>query len=399
MKIKIVAMILLIIFLLSSCTPVEKDLPQNQEITEKPPAPNGDSDEGGAVDISASTYRDLLPACSGDLLWEGNDFMITSEGTMIHTDTAETLSLCFDPLCAQEGHLNNTCPALAIAKGQQFIISPQESQDTLVIYADTYKSRTNTAGTSYMPQFIRYDQATQTIEVLADGVNLMGTTWQFDPYTKTIYYLAYRAESPTQMSLYALDTTTKEIRYLTDPPEQMFASCIKEQILYFYGVTSIYSLDLEDPETGCVLIHTFETPCRPRNISGGYVYFDLRERTYYSVSQEALDRYGETFDAQDMQNLTWHDAIYRVPLDDPDAEPELILENVSIATIQNGIMLYVKHEPHPAFSYVIHNGKYYHWDDPAAPPEGDLIHVFAWDSGSGGIIDLATMEELVTFEL
>ncbi|MBQ7338515.1 MAG: hypothetical protein IJW40_08705, partial [Clostridia bacterium] len=401
MKHRWVAFILALL-LFTSCTPVDNtpisppDSPQDpvQEDEEKEVT---DSKLTNTLDPTKwdgniPSERNLMSPSRSVLPWQGHDIAVSSEGMLIDMTTGETTSICFDPICEYNGHSTSKCPQYVINRGGHFIVSPLESKDGLVIYTDT---------SMLGNQIMRYDQTTQTLTMVGNNLSSTGNTWQFDPYTQTIYYTSYRTESPTGMSMCALDTKSGEIQVLSDISEQMFASYISDQTLYCDSIiASVFAIDLTEEVSEAVkVINLDESGFRARQVYDGYLYFDLRERTYYSVSQEVLDRYDETFDAQDMQNLTWHDAIYRVPLDDPDAEPELILENVSIATIQNGIMLYVKHEPHPAFSYVVHNGKYYHWDDPAAPPEGDLIHVFAWDSGSGGIIDLATMEELVTFEL
>ncbi len=402
MKRKIFSLLLILSVLLVSCTPVDTELSPNYDATKKPASEIDQSGvETPAQDqADESLFRDFLSSTSGSMLWEGHDFMITSQGKMVNITTGQVLSLCFDPICEQEEHLRDTCPELAISKGTNFIISPQESKDTLVIYSDTYKFRTGATGVAYTPQLIRYDQATQTIEVLAEGVNLTGATWRFDPVENKIYYLAYRAESPTQLSMYSLDTTTKEIQYLMDPSETVFPCCIKDQVIYLYGMVSVYALDLKNLEVGCQVHYTVELPYRIKRISCGYIYVDLRERSYYSAPQEVLDRYEATFDPQDPQYFTFNEDVYRIPLDAPDAIPELILEDVSLASIRNGILYYLKWDPFPVRSYIVDKkGKMYRWDDPNAPPDGELKYVFSVDGGDGGIIDLSTMTEEVTFAL
>ena len=158
-------------------------------------------------------------------------------------------------------------------------------------------------------------------------------------------------------------------------------------------------MDLNDEDAKCTEIYQVEPSYLVKRIKGGYVYYYLRERQYYTVPQEILDYHDATFDPSAAEYQTWNDTVYRIPLQDLSAEPELIMEDVSYIGVQDGLLFYIKHAPQSAFSYVTYQGQNYAWDDPAAPPKGTLKHVFTWDSGEGGIIDLTTMEEIVTFRL
>ncbi|MBQ7337499.1 MAG: hypothetical protein IJW40_03485 [Clostridia bacterium] len=290
-----------------------------------------------------------------------------------------------------KGHKDSKCPQYIMSRGKYFIISQLESETGVVLYFDA-DSMGNT--------IFRYDQTTQTTTVVGVNLSSTGSTWRFDPYTQTIYYTAYRSESPSGMSMCSLDTKSGEIRILCDIDELMFASYIEGDTLYADTIiASVYAINLTEEFSDAVkVINMDRTHFRGRAIDSDYFYFDLRERLYYSVPQEILDRYHATFDPD--RYMAVQDKIYRIPLDSPDAEPELPLENASLGTIQNGKLLYVIHDMEPIFSYVVDRaGKLHHWADPNAPTDGDLRYIFSLDSGSAGIIDLATMTEEVTFAL
>ncbi len=400
MNLKWVAL-LIVLLVFTSCTPVS-DMP----IADVPPQTSNpspsfeqevsDSKQPNTLDPAIwdgtiPTERNLISPSTKTQPWIGHDIAVNSDGMIIDTKTGKMTSICFDPICESEGHLNDECPQHAIERGRYFIISPLESSKGLVLYfeADPVGNK-----------IVRYDQITQTMTVVGAGLSTTGSTWRFDPYTQTIYYMAYRLESPSGMSLCALDAKTGEVRILSDIDEIVYPSYIKNQTLYADSYfASVYAIDLtEDFSNAVKVINLDGTQYRARAIDSGYFYFDLRERTEYSVPQEVLDRYDATFDPK--YYLTWHDAIYRIPLNVPDAAPELVVENVSLANFKNGKLLYVKHEAQPVLSYVVNQEeKMYRWDDPNAPIDGELKYVFAWDSGSAGIIDLETMTEEVTFAL
>ncbi|MBQ7337786.1 MAG: hypothetical protein IJW40_04935 [Clostridia bacterium] len=398
MKHRCVALILALL-LFTSCTPVD-----NTPISSTQDEPNEDETAGDATDGSGRSNtlnpdewngeipseRNLISPSASSMLWRGHGIIVREDGTILDTATGQTTSLCFDPICEGEEHTKNTCPQKAFRNaGRYFIISPLESREGLVIYAGNYGS------------IIRYDQMTQSITVVGNNLSSTGATWRFDPYTLTIYYTAYRTESPTGMSFCALDTKTGEVKVLADVEAQSFASYISDQTLYIDAdPAEIYTIDLTAEEPGAQeLISWRNKNVTPYKIIDGYFYFCKRERQYYTVPQEVLDRHNATFDANAREYWTYDDTVYRVSLQDLNGEPEVVAQGISFFMFIEGYMFYIKRELQPAFSYVTYQGKNYAWDDPAAPPEGMLKHVFPIDTDEGGIIDLATMEDVVTFRL
>ena len=236
-------------------------------------------------------------------------------------------------------------------------------------------------------------------------MDLIGSTWHFDPYTYTIFYMAYTSGSESGISLFALDTKTKENRRLCDIPAQIHSLYINNDVLYFHGAlppASLYAVQLDEEESEMVEVCHLDDAFYSVGIYGEYYYYsvmDLDNQTTVPVPQEIVDRFPEAANVHFATRTFPCRDVYRIKYTDKQSVPELIIDNISTATITNGTMCYAAFNPQHKLSYLSNGKKVYRWDDPDAPANAQLLHEFTNYNGEYYILDVSTMEPYATIKL
>ncbi len=349
--------------------------------------------------------RTLVAPSRGQLHWEEHNMTLTRNGTLIDLATNEEFSLCFDPLCEANEHRQSTCPQYAIELSSFFLISTYESDDQLVVYATTRKVGKENGMPTFLYQFIRYDQKTQTIDVLLETSDLVGSTWYFDPYTRNIYYMAYRSASESGMAMYALDVKSHETRLLCDTPVQMFAQYICDDMLYMYGTGHVGMVDLtyDEPEYIPYENKHLDPMFVTVRVRDGFLYYSLWNRatggTVVPIPSEIEERFpGETEQSRNARTQ-FSKNFYRIDLTDDQAEPELLLSDVGLVQLSGDYLLLYDYEPRYFYSIISTKQRDYLWNDPDAPENGQLWHHTTNLGPDIQIIDLRTMEKCFTIDL
>ncbi|MBQ7337866.1 MAG: hypothetical protein IJW40_05360 [Clostridia bacterium] len=401
----VLAMLLLF---LSACTPV----------SDNPPPPSEEGEEGEKNQVSQNdaeivdqdawdgktipSQRTLLPGHRSTFVWENHDVILTNSGTYIDINTGEEFSICFDPLCEAEQHNRPTCPQMIAKRSKHRLVSPYEGDGSMVLYMDTFVTNMMDGVVALSRQFVRYDQKTQTIKILSDPMDLVGNTWYFDPYTRTIYFTAYRSASESDMSMYSLDTTDGEVRLLCDTPVQMFAGYIEDDILYMNGSRHIGYVDLmsDEPE-----YQAYDNPALPSDFISvgmrkGYLYYSLYgDTTTLPLPDGIEEKYPGETERSYYERTSPERDFYRIDLRNQNAVPEPLLQNVGLVNLDGDYLFCFNFEPQYFYSLVSVGATYYLWDDPDAP-HADRLHHFATCIGKElRVIRLDTMETCYTIEL
>lgn len=383
---KLLAFFLMLCIGFVSCTPVVS--PFDGEQKPSPDAPLSDVPTSPSEQPPEQPNRiDLLVSNAQFDVWETQGMILTFRAMVMDVSSSERFPLCYDPLCDHSTKQMATCIQQIMPTSQGFCISQKESTDSLVLYIRGFSLVRDPATKHIQPQFffMRYDQANATQDKILENFKPLTCSWSMDTEAERIYHIIYHSEgededggnAEPELWLCELDIRTRENRLICKVSEQVIARYIEDDVLYLMGVSGQYfAVDLraEAPEMK-----------KYRDcdgfMTGGYHYtFETVETVTVTVPEEmvALSEQYETKTEEiyEIKNL------YRVPVSDPSAEPELVLERIAGAAVKGNTILYTIQEPKYHYSYLRApwTNKAYRLDDPEAPPDCTLIHVFTKNS-------------------
>ena len=329
-----------------------------------------------------------------------NNLVFTSK-KIINLETGEAISICSDPLC---DHRTDGCAKKVLMGADDILVSSASSQDDLILYVFNDEMNAlpdETVTQNY--QVLRYHFHTGEVTVLAE--NLPGDTFSFgiDPLTENLFFeqRSVNEIGETEYFLYILNGKTGELVILPTPNMVLNAKYMIGDVVYCLdGYSSgYYSIDLSQEE---LVIHAVETP----EEYGDYRYYReniTQERVY--VPDELLPLY-EKYGKEPYQVFTKGD-LYRVNLQEENAVPELVAQNISICGRIGDYIYYYEFAPRHVITYFL---TYYHdsngvrhfekytSDDPNVPEGASLVTEFNEYYAPIHILDADTLQEVAVIE-
>jgi hypothetical protein len=312
----------------------------------------------------------------------GNKYLDMNNGELSY--------VCGDPLCT---HKNASCPAYGLKQVDFMVIPINESKSAPFIYYNTKIISFINDAVVEQYWFEKYDMATNTRTQIYQTEGMINTNWSYDNINHIIYYtqLVDDGNGETINAYCMLDVEKGISTQITTSDLLCPVTDISGRTLYltYYVDNSIYTINL-DSETPAL-----ENTGLYGTVRDSYIYYTEDIETYTATAPSELDL---SLLKNEYNNVLTDTSlnIYRVPLDDTAAEPELVVSGISKREsyrIDGNYMYSVKCDPSYIGSYfATNNGNVYDIGASDIPSGAYLYNIFSVSSGILNITDLRTLE-------